>query len=106
MGVPPKRGMGLAITENVWSIITCGPCAMLIFGIIGGILLGMIWTPLAYAGMAIGATLAILVVIGNANRTPCPACKRGHVVPVTSERGQAMLERNQILYGSDQNHRP
>ncbi len=74
---------------------------MLIMAVIGGILLGMIWAPLTYVGMAVGAVFAILIIIGNVNRTPCPACKRGHVEPVTSERGKAMLERNRMRYGSD-----
>ena len=78
---------------------------MLIMAVIGGILLGMIWAPLTYVGMAVGAVIAIMIIVGNANRTPCPACKRGHVEPITSERGKAMLERNRVRYGSDENNK-
>ena len=103
IGIPPKTGSAEAVANNVVGLITCGPCAMLIFAVIFGIFLGFIWEPLTYVGMALGAVFAILLIIGNVNRTSCPACKRGHVEPITSEHGRAMLERNRIRYGSDRN---
>ena len=78
---------------------------MLSMAVIGGILLGMIWAQLTYVGMAVGAVIAIMIIVGNANRKHCPACKRGHVEPITSERGKAMLERNRVRYGSDENNK-
>ena len=87
------------VGSTACGLLTCRPWAAIIFGFIFAILLGLIHEALMWVGFAAGVIFAILVIVGNTSRSSCPACKRGHLERVTSERGQALTRRNKTKFG-------
>ena len=89
------------VGNTACGLLTCGPWAAIFFGVIFAVLLGLIHEALMWVGFAVGVIIAILVIIGNTSRSSCPACNRGNLESVTSERGQALVRRNKTKFGSE-----
>jgi len=89
-----QKSGGATAVDSALALFTCGPCAVLVIGSILAIGLALIHPSLGVLGFIIGGILALFTIIGSASRTPCPACKRGHLVDITSERGQALAKRS------------
>ena len=90
------------VGSSVFDVITCGPCAVLVIGGLMSVLLGIIHPALGVIGFIFGAGLALLAIIGKATQTKCPACKRGTLIDIKSDRGQALWRRHQTKFGSDE----
>lgn len=99
MGSDEKSGAA-KVGESVFSVITCGPCAILVIGGLLALGLGIIHPTLGAIGFIIGAGLALLTIVGQATQTKCPACSRGTLVDIKSDRGQALWRRHRTKFGS------
>lgn len=90
---PPRNPSAL---EGMFRILTCGAsCGILVGIFIAAIIATFLWDPLAWA---IGILVFIFIVIGayqkGARSDRCPACARGGLVDMDTERGRALVRRN------------
>ncbi len=101
VGAPKESDRAEKVAKTTCGLLACGPLAAIILGLILGVLLSLIHSALVWVGFILGAALAVLMIIGEATRSSCPACERGHLESVDTERGRALLSRARMKYGRD-----